>query len=68
MCSSDLLAQNTVADAQMCQKCDGMIQYRYRQYGQLGDYFCERCDFARPELAYAGRDISLGAGGVTMEV
>ncbi len=59
------LAQNTVADAQMCQKCDGMIQYRYRQYGQLGDYFCERCDFARPELAYAGRDISLGA---TMEV
>lgn len=62
------LAQNTVADAQMCQKCDGMIQYRYRQYGQLGDYFCERCDFARPELAYAGRDISLGAGGVTMEI
>lgn len=62
------LAQNTVADAQMCQKCDGMIQYRYRQYGQLGDYFCERCDFARPELAYAGRDIVLGADGVTMEV
>ncbi|MEY8460076.1 MurT ligase domain-containing protein [Eggerthellaceae bacterium 24-137] len=62
------LAQNTVADAQMCQKCDGMIQYRYRQYGQLGDYFCEQCDFARPALAYAGRDIALGAGGVTMEV
>lgn len=62
------LAQNTVADAQMCQKCDGMIQYRYRQYGQLGDYFCEQCDFARPVLAYAGRDIALGAGGVTMEV
>lgn len=62
------LAQNTVADAQMCQKCDGMIQYRYRQYGQLGDYFCEQCDFARPALAYAGRDISLGADGVTMEV
>lgn len=62
------LAQNTVADAQMCQQCDGMIQYRYRQYGQLGDYFCERCDFARPELAYAGRDIKLGADGVSMEI
>lgn len=62
------LAQNTVADAQMCQKCDGMIQYRYRQYGQLGDYFCEQCDFARPKLAYAGRDIALGAGGVAMEI
>ncbi|KAB1648609.1 MurT ligase domain-containing protein [Adlercreutzia muris] len=62
------LAQNTVADAQMCQQCDGMIQYRYRQYGQLGDYFCERCDFARPELAYAGRDIKLGTDGVSMEI
>ncbi len=62
------LAQNTVADAQMCQQCDGMIQYRYRQYGQLGDYFCERCDFARPELTYAGRDIKLGADGVSMEI
>ena len=34
------LAQNTVADAQMCQHCGAMVQYRYRQYGQLGDYFC----------------------------
>ena len=62
------LAQNTVADAQMCQKCDGMVRYRYRQYGQLGDYFCEQCDFARPELAYAGRDIVIGSEGVAMEV
>lgn len=62
------LAQNTVADAQMCQKCDGMVRYRYRQYGQLGDYFCEQCDFARPALAYAGRNIAIGPDGVTMEV
>ena len=62
------LAQNTVADAQMCQKCDGMVRYHYRQYGQLGDYFCEQCDFARPALAYAGRDIVLDADGVTMEI
>ncbi len=62
------LAQNTVADAQMCQKCDGMVRYRYRQYGQLGDYFCDQCDFARPALVYAGRDIAIGAAGVTMEV
>ncbi len=31
------LAQNTVTHAQMCQKCDGMVRYHYRQYGQLGD-------------------------------
>lgn len=62
------LAQNTVADAQMCQKCDGMVRYHYRQYGQLGDYFCDQCDFARPTLDFAGRDIAIGPSGVTMEV
>ena len=62
------LAQNTVADAQMCQKCDGMVQYRYRQYGQLGDYFCDQCDFARPTLDFAGRDIAISSAGVSMEV
>ena len=62
------LAQNTVADAQMCQKCDGMVRYHYRQYGQLGDYFCDQCDFARPTLDFAGRDIAIGPAGVTMEV
>lgn len=34
------LAQNTVADAQMCQRCSGMFTYDYRQYGQLGTYHC----------------------------
>ncbi|MDR3996203.1 MAG: MurT ligase domain-containing protein, partial [Adlercreutzia sp.] len=61
-------AQNTVTDAQMCQKCDGMVGYHYRQYGQLGDYFCDQCDFARPTLDFAGRDIAIGPAGVTMEV
>ncbi len=62
------LAQNTVTDAQMCQKCDGMVRYHYRQYSQLGDYFCDQCDFARPTLDFAGRDIAIGPSGVTMEV
>lgn len=62
------LAQNTVTDAQMCQKCDGMVRYHYRQYGQLGDYFCDQCDFARPTLDFAGRDIAIGPAGATMEV
>lgn len=62
------LAQNTVTDAQMCQKCDGMVRYHYRQYGQLGNYFCDQCDFARPTLDFAGRDIAIGPAGVTMEV
>lgn len=62
------LEQNTVADAQMCQQCNGMIQYRFRQYGQLGDYYCEQCDFSRPALDYTGSDLCLTPTGVSMEV
>ena len=62
------LAQNTVTDAQMCQKCDGMVRYHYRQYGQLGDYFCDQCDFARPPLDFAGHDIAITSAGVAMEI
>lgn len=62
------LAQNTVTDAQMCQQCNGMIRYRYRQYGQLGDYYCEQCDFARPPLAFAGSHISMSPRGVSVDV
>lgn len=61
------LAQNTVTDAQMCQKCNGMVQYRFRQYGQLGDYYCAQCDFARPSLAYAGQSVKIASDGVLME-
>ncbi len=62
------LPQNTVVDAQMCQKCDGMFEYTYRQYGQLGDYHCPTCGFSRPALTYAARDVHLGAEGMSFIV
>ena len=62
------LAQNTVADAQMCQNCGQMVRYRYRQYGQLGDYYCEACGFARPVLDFAARDVAFSAQGASFEV
>ncbi len=59
------LPQNTVADAQMCQKCSGMFEYEYRQYGQLGSYRCPSCGFARPALDYAVQDVRLKADGLS---
>ena len=56
------LAQNTVADAQMCQRCSGMFTYDYRQYGQLGTYRCENCGFARPALDVEARYVTFGTG------
>lgn len=62
------LAQNSVADAQMCQRCEGMVSYSYRQYGQLGEYRCESCGFARPALRFAAHDVSMSAAGMTFAV
>ena len=59
------LPQNTVADAQMCQRCSAMLEYAYRQYGQLGSYRCPACGFARPSLDCAARDVHLGADGLS---
>ena len=62
------LPQNTVADAQMCQQCSSMMEYEYRQYGQLGAYRCPSCGFARPALDYAAEGVRLGTDGLGFDV
>lgn len=62
------LAQNAVADATICQSCSHMLAYAYRQYGQLGDYACPECDFARPSLDFAATDVHLSAHGLDFSV
>lgn len=58
------LPQNTVADAQMCQMCSGMLEYAYRQYGQLGEYRCPQCDFTRPKLDYTACKVRFEKDGI----
>ena len=62
------LPQNSVADAQMCQRCSTMLEYSYRQYGQLGDFSCPTCGFARHALDYAAEGVQLGLGGLSFAV
>ena len=62
------LAQNTVTDASICQQCDSLLEYRWRQYGQLGSYQCPSCGFARAEPAYTARDVNLGGAGASFTV
>lgn len=62
------LAQNTVADAQMCQHCSSMFEYSFRQYGQLGDYHCPKCGFSRPALDYAAENVCVSAAGVSFDL
>ena len=62
------LEQNTVADASMCQRCAGMVSYHWRQYGQLGSYYCETCGFERPALDVAATQVNLGARELSFAV
>lgn len=62
------LPQNSVTDAQMCQCCSTMLEYAYRQYGQLGDFSCPTCGFARPQLDYAAKRVQLGLDGLSFDV
>lgn len=62
------LSQNTVVDAQICQRCSSMMEYGYRQYGQLGEYRCPSCGFARPARAWSAFQVRLGADGLSFTV
>ena len=61
------LAQNTVADSGMCQRCSSMLDYTWRQYGQLGSYRCPTCGFSRTQPIYSARDVRLSAHGTSFE-
>ncbi len=62
------LVQNNVADATICQACSHMLEYAFRQYGQLGSYACPACDFARPDLAFQAQDVTLHARGLDLRI
>ncbi len=58
----------TATDPQLCQSCQSMLDYHYSQYGQLGDYFCSSCGFAREPLVYAAAKARVGAEGVSFDL
>ena len=62
------LAQNTVSDATMCQRCSTMFEYDWRQYGQLGEWRCPNCGFARPVLDFAAEIVQLGVDGLAFSL
>lgn len=59
------LAQNTVSDASMCQQCDSLLIYEWRQYGQLGTYECPACGFKRPQPDFLACDVAKSQAGAS---
>lgn len=37
----------------LCPQCEHILTYRLNTYANLGDYVCQNCGFARPELDYS---------------
>ncbi len=62
------LSGDRVRGGAFCQECGAPLAYRYRQYGQLGDYRCPACGFARGELDVVAHDVSVGPDGVAFTV
>ena len=62
------LAQNTVSDATMCQLCSSMFEYDFRQYGQLGAWYCPTCGFSRPLLDFAAQNVELGERELSFDI
>lgn len=62
------LSGNSVVDADICPWCGSALDYRWRQYGQLGSYQCPDCGFGRPNPAYTASDVELGTEGVSLVV
>lgn len=39
-------------DGILCPQCDNILKYKMLTYANQGNYYCENCDFKRPELDY----------------
>lgn len=54
-----------VPEARFCQLCGAKLLYHSRTYAQLGNFYCPSCEFKRPQLDYAARDISISEVGLS---
>ena len=53
--------ENIVKDIWVCPECGADIQYNYRQYRHIGDYYCPECSFKTPDCKYYAKEVDLDA-------
>jgi len=51
--------ENTVAEAIFCRKCGNRLDYDFISYGNVGKYYCNECNFKRPNLDYLAESIDI---------
>ena len=51
-----------VKEGRFCPFCGEELQYNFYHYSQLGDFYCNGCNFKRPPLDYEAKNVSLKEG------
>ena len=62
------LPLDRVTGGGFCQLCGEPLDYAWRHYGQLGNYRCTACSFARGDLDFYATEVSVGDEGVAFTV
>lgn len=53
------ISMEEIKDSQFCGVCGERLIYNYYLYGQLGDYYCPKCGFKRPDVNYRATDLNV---------
>ncbi len=50
---------NETLDSTYCPKCHEKLKYHFYHYGNIGSFYCKKCDFGTNPLDFKGKDINL---------
>lgn len=53
--------ENRVKDVAVCPNCGSDIEYNYKHYRHIGDYYCTGCGFKTPDSEYFASALDLDA-------
>lgn len=57
------------ADAKFCKVCKAPYEYNFITYNHLGDFYCSKCGYKRPELTYSvNKIVDLNTDGSTVHI
>ena len=56
-----------IREGSFCKKCGSKMEYHFYHYSQLGDYYCPKCGFKRPELDFNAVNVK-AAGNLSFDV
>lgn len=58
--------ENIVRDIEVCPYCGARIEYNYRLYRHIGDFYCPNCGFKTPPARYEATEVDLAARTMTV--